>query len=92
MNLIQDEAVIGEPCPPGTVTSGHPAQQPPITASMDAQGNVRMELQMTPDDRRMASQIAQQEAARHADSLASPVGLRGLFPSNRVRFTVKKRT
>jgi hypothetical protein len=61
------------------------------SATMDNAGNVRMQFRQTPDDRAMTRRAAQDMGRQHASMLASPIGLRGLFPSNKTRLVVKKR-
>lgn len=57
-----------------------------MQTKMDAQGTVRLDLELTPDDRRLAARIAQDEGRQHAERLASPQGLASLFPTNRLRW------
>lgn len=76
------------------------AQVPPVTfeatseggmtASMDAAGNVRLEATLTPDDRAVLRKVAQEQAATHADRIGNPGGLRGLFPTNNLRWTTRR--
>lgn len=61
------------------------------SATMDNAGNVRMQFRQTPDDRAMTRRAAQDMGRQHASMLASPIGLRGLFPSNKTRLVIKKR-
>lgn len=70
-------------------------QQPqggiPMSATIDADGNVRMEATLTPADRQVLRETARDMAVTHAERIGNPGGLRGLFPSNLVRFVPKKR-
>lgn len=52
-------------------------------AVVDAQGNVRLDLAMGPDDRAQARQAAQDLAREAADKVSGPAGIRSLFPSNK---------
>lgn len=70
------------------------AQVPPAkteyAASMDAQGNVRLEATLGPQDRAVLRQVAQDGARGFAQAIGSPAGLRGLFPTNRSRLVHPK--
>lgn len=68
-----------------------PAPPPPVQATMDASGTVRMDFTMSPEDRRVLRQVAQEQAHDHAERIGNPAGLRGLFPSNKVRTVIKRR-